>query len=296
MSSHCNWFGCLSISAVITIVVLAIGILVTYQLVSGQVKDITSVSRKCPEEKYVTVPSTKIPAYTTPSQALASYLMPVCENVTVSNCEGSDGIGAVPLPPGYDQKATLSSDGVMYGYVFTDSKGSSPALIAFTGTFSYDEWKSDLDYKQVAPSFSVDGAPAGILVHEGFLDIYQAIRDQLHSAIPKSGDVVVTGHSLGGALATICAYDLYAIKPYVYTFAAPRSGNQAYATFLSTTYNQSGSSPLVRYFNTEDVVPDLPPPVLGTVVYAHAGANSAFTLNLGSTVKNHVDAYLQYYQ
>ena len=263
---------------------------------SGQVKDIISISRKCPKMKYMTVPLMKIPAYTTPSQTLASYLMPICENVTVSNCDGSDGIGAIPMPPGYDGKVILLSDDVMYGYVFTDSTKSSPTLVVFTGTFSYDEWKSDLNYKQVEPSFNVSGAPNQILVHEGFLGIYQAIRDQVYKAIPKSGDVVISGHSLGGALSTICAYDLYAIKPYVYTFAAPRSGNHVYGTFLSTTYNQNGTSSLVRYFNTEDIVPDLPPPVFGGIIYTHAGANSAFTLNLGSIIDNHIGAYLQYYK
>lgn len=58
-----------------------------------------------------------------------------------------------------------------------------------------------------------------MMVHSGFLAAYDAIRPQvwmLLDAITCSKDdtggepwrVYITGHSLGGALATLCAYEL----------------------------------------------------------------------------------------
>ena len=49
--------------------------------------------------------------------------------------------------------------------------------------------------------------------YRGFLKAYMTTREFIHSTIRKElseelGDVLVTGHSLGGALASLCAYDL----------------------------------------------------------------------------------------
>ena len=45
----------------------------------------------------------------------------------------------------------------------------------------------------------------------------------------KITTLFITGHSLGGALSTICAFDFADIKPIIiqYSFAAPRSGIMA---------------------------------------------------------------------
>jgi Lipase (class 3) len=58
-------------------------------------------------------------------------------------------------------------------------------------------------------------------VHEGFLQAYDSVHQQILSTVDEivndgSGErwwVMVTGHSLGGALATLCAYEL-AIRRY----------------------------------------------------------------------------------
>jgi hypothetical protein len=68
-----------------------------------------------------------------------------------------------------------------------------------------------------------------------------------------------TGHSLGGALATLAA-GRYERAPEVYTFGAPRVGDGEYVESLDT--------PVYRIVNGRDVVPKLP--VRGP--YRHAGA------------------------
>ncbi|MGB6017783.1 MAG: lipase family protein, partial [Nodosilinea sp.] len=78
--------------------------------------------------------------------------------------------------------------------------------------------------------------------HQGFMMAYFAVRKDLLEAMNTftGQHVVVTGHSLGGALATIAAldiqYNLGATRDLsfeVYTFGAPRVGNQA----MTESYN-----------------------------------------------------------
>ena len=83
-----------------------------------------------------------------------------------------------------------------------------------------------------------------VRVHRGF---YQAWTDQgfnqrivkrvgeLMASMqgPEAPRLLLTGHSLGGALATLCAHDLRTTYKQqeltVYTFGEPRVGNRAFA-------------------------------------------------------------------
>jgi predicted lipase len=68
----------------------------------------------------------------------------------------------------------------------------------------------------------------------------------------------VTGHSLGGALAILAAYDLVdqhiATRPLVYTFGQPRTGNYAFATSVMATVPD-----VYRLTHYRDIVAHLPP-------------------------------------
>jgi triacylglycerol lipase len=71
-------------------------------------------------------------------------------------------------------------------------------------------------------------------------------------------EILVTGHSLGGGLATVLApwlqYELsqsgLTATINVYTYAAPTAGNQAFADFYNNLFSQSA-----RYYNDIDVIP-----------------------------------------
>jgi len=88
-----------------------------------------------------------------------------------------------------------------------------------------------------------------------------SLLDFLRSVLPGSGaQVIVTGHSLGGALVTVVAPWLHdqlpkagstgqvAITPY--TFAAPTAGNQAFVNYYTSLFANS-----YRGVNTLDIVP-----------------------------------------
>jgi triacylglycerol lipase len=85
------------------------------------------------------------------------------------------------------------------------------------------------------------------------LDFLQA------TAVANDISILVTGHSLGGGLATVFApwlyYQIKSAKKTVpsmpvMTFAAPAVGNQAFAAAYDATFPNSW-----RYYNSQDIVP-----------------------------------------
>ncbi len=103
------------------------------------------------------------------------------------------------------------------------------------------------------------------LVHEGFAEAWRKAHETwapVLAAGKESGrPLLVTGHSLGGALATLTAAHLP--HSLLYSFGAPRVGNRAFAYALDRHAER-----LHRYVNYRDPVPLLPPGLLG---YRHCG-------------------------
>lgn len=97
------------------------------------------------------------------------------------------------------------------------------AVVAFRGTEQV-KWKDFLTDLSVQPKrFNVERTdtilplPFGSkeeLVHKGFLEAYDSIRMKVFNVVDQitkrdeEWTIYVTGHSLGGALATLCAYEL----------------------------------------------------------------------------------------
>jgi hypothetical protein len=255
---------------------------------------------------------------------LATALVDISYNVSISNCAN---ILPLPNPPGFTNQLRIegiepiNGDRVMFAYIFWNRR-LCKAVIAFTGTEFISEWQSDIEFEQVAPT-SLNGYKTGVLIHQGFYDIYIAIRDQLWNWWNNNQSWVktlyITGHSLGGALSTICAYDFAEVflnrdcnisngcnshtctpdipndcndpcisvnLPIHYSFAAPRSGNPTYAREF---YKRLPTS--LRIVNTEDVVPTLPPATWDRYTYEQTAGSIPFTISLGSFRDNHSQAY-----
>ena len=103
-------------------------------------------------------------------------------------------------------------------------------------------------------------------VHRGFKrevdDIWPILEESL-----KSNDKTLwfTGHSLGGAMATICAgrcmlSHIKSNPTQIYTFGSPRVGDKRYINFVKVDH--------IRWVHNNDIVTKVPPVWLG---YRHTG-------------------------
>jgi Lipase (class 3) len=82
------------------------------------------------------------------------------------------------------------------------------------------------------------------------------------TAAPEGTPILITGHSLGGCLASAIAPCVVnwvgsASAISVYTIAAPSPGNAEFAAYYNTLFtDQSGDSTAFRFFNNLDVIPN----------------------------------------
>ncbi|KAI9010312.1 lipase [Phycomyces nitens] len=156
------------------------------------------------------------------------------------------------------------------GYIARNDKTKEIELV-YRGSASIDNWIANLEFirKDYPPV-------AGASVHIGFYDSYiqsqsivlTTVRAQLTSY--PSYRIVVTGHSLGGAIAPFAALDLYQRDSrisneniFIYTYGGPRIGNDEFAYYLTST-----GITYERTVNNRDIVVHLPPQSFG---YLHAG-------------------------
>ncbi|KHN95615.1 lipase [Metarhizium album ARSEF 1941] len=103
-------------------------------------------------------------------------------------------------------------------------------------------------------------------LHIGFAEAWDEIKDAVTQAIMYAREmnpgyeVVITGHSLGGAVATIGAAYLRrdGLPANLYTYGSPRVGNDKFANWFS---EQRGGQWRVTHEN--DPVPRLPPMFAG---------------------------------
>ena len=116
-------------------------------------------------------------------------------------------------------------------------------------------------------------------VHEGFQDalfpVVLRVAYMLREYRNANQQVWVTGHSLGGALASLFAALLVEEKlPFagLYTFASPRVGNKAFEKAMNSRAKAQGAV-YYRVVNEGDAVPHVPPEPW----FSHAGVRVLLT-------------------
>jgi triacylglycerol lipase len=134
-------------------------------------------------------------------------------------------------------------------------------IVACRGTEPH-EWN---DIQADANAFSVVAETVG-RVHRGFRREVDDLWPMLETALAESElPTWFCGHSLGGAMATICAYRCF-VSPIrcnptgLYTFGSPRVGDRRYVRFVKVKH--------YRFVNNNDIVTRVPPAWMG---YRHEG-------------------------
>ena len=158
--------------------------------------------------------------------------------------------------------------------------------VAFRGSQTDElvDWEVDGDVMQKEIS-------KGICVHEGFYNVLNDVKSELNTplnALLNNNDyeVIVTGHSLGGALCTMFGYMTAKALPdrkvKVISFASPRVGNEKFRDDFQKLPNLSH----FRVVNNDDAVTGTPNGSLITGFYFHANTSVIhFVTKDGENVK-----------
>ncbi|MEB3316543.1 MAG: lipase family protein [Cyanobacteriota bacterium] len=205
---------------------------------------------------------------------------------------------------------------VPFGFIAHDDD-SNNLYIVFRGTMTPAEWITNIQFKPGSDPF-LNRKELG-KVHRGFYKIYSradrgenpfshqddkpAMKDAIEAAIngnaaggstsaeapttcSQTSQVYVTGHSLGGALATLATLHIKELryfnqKPILYAFANPRAGGLEF-------FQQFHDLECYRIANSEDIVPTLP---LASVEFTSASEDTS-SLSLKKTQLAHLSALL----
>jgi hypothetical protein len=165
----------------------------------------------------------------------------------------------------------------IFGYVGYFAQDDQ-IVIAFRGTRNLKNWIEDL--KVGKPDSPFPNSPKDAKIHYGFLETWHYIKTQvveellILSNIHPYSNLLITGHSLGGAVATLCSADVRNTYPdlnvrkwQVFTIGQPRVGNKAFAQWFENL-----NISFHRVVNQQDLTPHLPPAFVdfnhvGTEVY-----------------------------
>lgn len=152
----------------------------------------------------------------------------------------------------------------------------SAIYIVFRGSEKRMDWDTNLNFQQQVFEFEKNviqdqivqereqiypyagESRSGAQMHRGFTEAYLSVRDDIHRFLKNSNasQVILTGHSLGGALATLCAVDIqynFSSAIELYTFGSPRVGNDGFRESFNRRVPDS-----YRFVYGMDIVPALP--------------------------------------
>ena len=180
---------------------------------------------------------------------------------------GQDGTDLTPPPQGFpngwevlcylNSVDPVSGTRVFFGFIAGNPSVSGPGVLAIRGTYNYLEWFTDFN------AFPTPFPPLpGSNVATGFYEFYQGIQwilpnkaaaDPATILQANQQGIVLTGHSLGGAMATLLMASymaaIPALKLSLVTAASPAVGDYSFFTQFNALVPNS-----YRYINDFDTV------------------------------------------
>lgn len=150
-------------------------------------------------------------------------------------------------------------------------KNKNDLYVVFQGSASATDWINNAIFELI-PNSSGKGH-----YHRGFMHActlsFKEIGAQIQAEFSKNPNVniIITGHSLGGAMAMLYCQLLKEANPQILvtnliTFGQPRCGNIEFIKSFDTL-----SIPYFRFVNDGDYVTDVPPPY-STSNWSHTGS------------------------
>jgi triacylglycerol lipase len=142
-------------------------------------------------------------------------------------------------------------------------------LVAFRGSESLSDWLGNLSLVGETRAYGS--------VHSGFLSVYREVEANVRAAlsgpISESRNVWLTGHGLGGTLATFVAAELdgHVKVTGIHTYGQPRLGDITAQAFFDTVYRDR----FWRFVNNRDLITRIPPSYrhVGRLVHFDATGN-----------------------
>lgn len=211
-----------------------------------------------------------------PGKPLAPELLPdmqyMAEFASASYCDGTHVVGTQTQCK-ENFCPTLTANNVFTEANFANQKDTDTTgivtrddttksiVVAYRGSQSIRNWFSNIRVGFVPVPEWCSGCEA----HSGFLDSFKDEKGVVIDSVTKlktshpDYQLAVVGHSLGGAVATLAATEFRKLgfELSLFTYGAPRVGNEALSRFIS----DSGANFRVTHLN--DPVPRLPPLALG---------------------------------
>jgi len=160
------------------------------------------------------------------------------------------------------------------GFIVRD-ESRKEVIVAFRGTDGFTLMDYLTDARVILAPYNSPGVidvPNGTTVHSGFLNSYNSVASLVISIVRSqlelypNFNLVCTGHSLGGALASLAAISLHKnLQEFhgtirLFTFGQPRTGNLNYSRYIE---DGIGSDNMYRVVHLYDGVPTMVPQFLG---------------------------------
>ena len=161
------------------------------------------------------------------------------------------------------------------------------ALLAFRGTEAdnFCDVLADGDLL-LMPDERIHGR--GALVHRGFQRYLRSLWPKVEATVDgwrhshPNGEICITGHSLGAALATLAFAYLADPGTSLYTFGCPRVGNKP---FSSQIEEAALRQPCFRVVDNKDLVTHVPL-ALGNLAYVHPSIPVLWIDGNGAMIEN----------